>query len=1338
MSHCDKPTIVNLSGGGVVDVNNLEWTELSPEHCAEVFQCIIDSGNQVQFDAFCAAMGGILTVSTGPDGVVATAIDTADIECGGNLHFWSSDGSIEFQVTEGSAIVNATTKASLINIDNAGGIFQNSSNVEQALAELYNKINALPANTDSDVLTAVGTFTTTNGVSVDAGGWYIAVDNGETWAPNLSGTADANYANNDLTSDGNRTHSWNHSQTENFDGGSHQRNYEFSDIFGAGTHQITENISGRNVDLTGGPGQTSNENYTSSEYFREIENGASGSVVEQSGGEYLVTARDNNNSTAGTGDLQVSESRSALEYTETALLHNNGAPATTGFEAASEQVAGDQEPEPHLYVKTNNVSDGSATAGQVLQLIDPATGRVEYVDAAGGSVNAVDLISGEEGNTLRLGDDGFLYADPANDTNCYLEPVQIGNNGNTRNVGPNFAGLTVSDIIDGAPFSGLVQAENITTVQATIDNTGSGSLVVTNQTTGESRTTSTESWSGTFSSLTSVVFTLDTPLPISVGDLVVITTVGSGGRWRYNFNGTPGHIFEGAAGTGTIANSMAGHMDGTIRHDVTTYDDGEGPKLVEFDSNGDPQELVSIPADWTSCGGLESAGLAAGDIQAAQNDYVLETEICYDTGVLDTNAEYTVPFVISNLDEEALPPFPTGPNIPPNNLFNSFLDGSDGGDVFSNYEIDSLTLAYVGTATGGDDGIFNVAGLGNTPSYVQDGPGRVLATWEAAPGTVVPSNRSYRLDFTGSHSGNLLVVAPTAGNQITVSGGAAGNEVMGRLIGRVQPNIIETVRTYRDLTGNGPDLVLDAHGNSISVDLSWAEIACLSDDEVNVIEQLIEDDCKLVGNFTEKVFNDTGVVDRFDFNPDPSITLDAATVTLADIEAFFDDFDYSAAPDATSTTNSLDIPDAFTTSANPDANVSFLQGFINVTQATTISLSNTNQWAGRVEVDENCDGNYVTLITHYNGPGVANTSATEPLPEGIIGIRITSFDYDGVNGNIVTNVSNAVALSNVEPNSRCFIGKRLDGETDVIELSTGLVVPGAQFDTCSASAPAVVAAASGPVICEPFDLDISFVDDSAVVTETWTPTALGEYTFDFVGIAFEPDDTVSLQIGTNTVNDVYDGTATPLSFAASSQTGLTLNVTDLVEHTFTLTAAGTTAFNEFFDITIASTSCPVGSLDLSPFRNVATADLVADANHEHDFGGFRQVWNDVGEFEVRAVASGFSDGRAVLVSTADDDSNSAAVRATSSSAANGTEARIALTARDAGFDENSIRVSESGVGIRFNTSGIAGSVFTIEGLPAYADQAAAVAAGAQGTTVYQTDGTGAAPLNVAGILMVVQ
>lgn len=42
------------------------------------------------------------------------------------------------------------------------------------------------------------------------------------------------------------------------------------------------------------------------------------------------------------------------------------------------------------------------------------------------------------------------------------------------------------------------------------------------------------------------------------------------------------------------------------------------------------------------------------------------------------------------------------------------------------------------------------------------------------------------------------------------------------------------------------------------------------------------------------------------------------------------------------------------------------------------------------------------------------------------------------------------------------------------------------------------------------------------------------------------------------------------------------------------------------------------------------------------------------------------------------------------------------------------------------------------GLTAYADNAAAVAGGLTTGQTYQTDGTGAAPLNAAGIVMIVQ
>ena len=259
------------------------------------------------------------------------------------------------------------------------------------------------------------------------------------------------------------------------------------------------------------------------------------------------------------------------------------------------------------------------------------------------ATNFVDVEIGDSYIQLDNGDTwGFDAGDATSDyvvseDQCFRESVQIGNNGNTRNVGPAFAGLTVSDIIDPTSLGGGAQAERITSVQATIDNTGSGSLIVNNQTTGESSETSTESWTGVFSSLTSVVFTLNTPLDISVGDLVIIETVGGGGRWRFNFNGTPGHLFSGTSGTGTIANSMAGHMDGDIRHDVVILTDinNLAPDITLVDG-----VVGTVPATWVRCDRLDELGITAEDIRAVQNDNNTPSKICREFGV----APVQIPF----------------------------------------------------------------------------------------------------------------------------------------------------------------------------------------------------------------------------------------------------------------------------------------------------------------------------------------------------------------------------------------------------------------------------------------------------------------------------------------------------------------------------------------------------------------------------------------------------------------------------------------------------------------------------------------------------------------------
>ena len=185
---------------------------------------------------------------------------------------------------------------------------------------------------------------------------------------------------------------------------------------------------------------------------------------------------------------------------------------------------------------------------------------------------------------------------------CYEEviSVQLNNNGNTRNLGPDFEGLTISHVIQSTAFSPAgPQGNRLTSIQATIDNTGSGSLVVTNQTTGQSSATSTESWTGAFSSLTEVVFTLDDPLTISPGDLIIATTVGSGGRWRFNLTGNQSGIVPGSSGTGP--DGLSGHFDGLIANNfiVRTLDDSSLCTVDEDANTTTP--LASIPANWTLC-----------------------------------------------------------------------------------------------------------------------------------------------------------------------------------------------------------------------------------------------------------------------------------------------------------------------------------------------------------------------------------------------------------------------------------------------------------------------------------------------------------------------------------------------------------------------------------------------------------------------------------------------------------------------------------------------------------------------------------------------------------------
>jgi len=171
------------------------------------------------------------------------------------------------------------------------------------------------------------------------------------------------------------------------------------------------------------------------------------------------------------------------------------------------------------------------------------------------------------------------------------------------------------------------------------------------------------------------------------------------------------------------------------------------------------------------------------------------------------------------------------------------------------------------------------------------------------------------------------------------------------------------------------------------------------------------------------------------------------------------------------------------------------------------------------------------------------------------------------------------------------------------------------------------------------------------------------------------------------IDNVFDGTGSEVSQATPTQS-LSFTVTQIEPHNFTFTASGTTAFNEFGSMSAVATKCPDGTLDLSDYRNIMVADLVADANHTQDFAGFWQRWENMNEFTVNTIADSINDdGRIVMRSTGDDDSNAASMSVVSSGAGNSASPRAAMTVRDADFDQNAVGVTETAIQLNFQIPG---------------------------------------------------
>ena len=99
-----------------INLDDFDFTTLTAAQCQDLFQCIVDQGSPAQFDAFCTALGLTLTISTGPDGVVANATQSEDLElCAGEtIHFYSQNNSILFTITNGSVIVGAEVDPAIL------------------------------------------------------------------------------------------------------------------------------------------------------------------------------------------------------------------------------------------------------------------------------------------------------------------------------------------------------------------------------------------------------------------------------------------------------------------------------------------------------------------------------------------------------------------------------------------------------------------------------------------------------------------------------------------------------------------------------------------------------------------------------------------------------------------------------------------------------------------------------------------------------------------------------------------------------------------------------------------------------------------------------------------------------------------------------------------------------------------------------------------------------------------------------------------------------------------------------------------------------------------------
>ena len=152
--------------------------------------------------------------------------------------------------------------------------------------------------------------------------------------------------------------------------------------------------------------------------------------------------------------------------------------------------------------------------------------------------------------------------------------------------------------------------------------------------------------------------------------------------------------------------------------------------------------------------------------------------------------------------------------------------------------------------------------------------------------------------------------------------------------------------------------------------------------------------------------------------------------------------------------------------------------------------------------------------------------------------------------------------------------------------------------------------------------------------------------------------------------------------------------------------------------------------------NIQSTDLSVQAeNRNHDFQGFEQTWTNISQLGIfqGSTPVGTNISQNVAASQVINDNGTTELGLALSQTGN---PRSQLYYEDGNAPgRKQITIDTDGITLQLNE---ANDNLTIPVLPAYADDAAAGVGGLNFGDVYQTDGTAATPLNVAGILMIKQ